>query len=643
MTTRPRGKKRLDLQQAEVQQQPRQQPERPSDQPKPLPNQPWIKEAFARRLDAACATRLVPVVGKLPPQQLLLAWLDWASHLALAPGKQAQLLELGLRECGGLLKSALRKGEAPEDRRYGAASWKRRPFSVLARSASASRKLWDAATTDVPGLNRGNAALLHFQGTQLLEALAPDHWPLTNPEVLQATWQSRGRNLAGGARNLLGDAWRQARGKPLESEEYKVGQNLAATPGQVILRNRLMELIQYTPTTPRVHAEPVLIVPAWIMKYYILDLQQKNSLVAWLVSQGFTVFMISWKNPDAKDRDLCMDDYRKLGVLAALDAIRAVLPRSKVHAVGYCVGGTLLTIAAAAMARDGDDRLATTTLFAAQTDFTEAGDLKLFINESTLHWLDAQMAKSGFLTAGQMAGTFGARRAHDLVWSPLLRRYWLGERDRGASTSWPGTRMPRACRSRMHSLIICGSSICTTIWPRGRYQVDGQAISVGRYRALPMFVMSRHRHRSCRALAIGLQDPQAQADGRHHLRPDQRRTQRRHRFRAGPPAPRLPHRQLERADPLQRARTVGGPGRRVTKGPGGRPGASGWRGNAARTCQRRRRWAHRTAAGFAPLCDAPGQLHPSTLIDPHRSPSHGRSSHRRRAAYCGRPFWRQPR
>ena len=483
MTTRPRGKKRLDLQQAEVQQQPEQQSEQTPEQ---LPNQPWIKEAFARRLDAACATRLVPVVGKLPPQQLLLAWLDWASHLALAPGKQAQLLELGLRECGGLLKSALRKGEAPEDRRYGAASWKRRPFSVLARSASASRKLWDAATTDVPGLNRGNAALLHFQGTQLLEALAPDHWPLTNPEVLQATWQSRGRNLAGGARNLLGDAWRQARGKPLESEEYKVGQNLAATPGQVILRNRLMELIQYTPATPRVHAEPVLIVPAWIMKYYILDLQQKNSLVAWLVSQGFTVFMISWKNPDAKDRDLCMDDYRKLGVLAALDAIRAVVPRSKVHAVGYCVGGTLLAIAAAVMARDGDDRLKTITLFAAQTDFSEPGELSLFINESTLHWLDAQMAKSGFLTAGQMAGTFSALRAHDLVWGPLLRRYWLGERERGIDImAWnaDATRMP----FRMHSDYLRQLYLHNDL-AEGRYPVDGQAISVGDIR-LPLFVV----------------------------------------------------------------------------------------------------------------------------------------------------------
>jgi len=209
-------------------------------------------------------------------------------------------------------------------------------------------------------------------------------------------------------------------------------------------------------------------------------------MVAWLVSQGFTVFMISWKNPDAKDRDLCMDDYRKLGVLAALDAIQAVVPRSKVHAVGYCVGGTLLAIAAAAMARDGDDRLKSITLFAAQTDFTQPGELSLFINESTLHWLDAQMAKSGFLTAGQMAGTFGALRAHDLVWGPLLRRYWLGERDRGIDImAWNAdtTRMP----FRMHSDYLRQLYLHNDL-AEGRYQVDGQAISVGDIR-LPLFVV----------------------------------------------------------------------------------------------------------------------------------------------------------
>ncbi|HZR34542.1 MAG TPA: alpha/beta fold hydrolase [Nevskia sp.] len=441
--------------------------------------------AFARRLDAAFAAALAKGVGDMPPQQALLAWFDWASHLALAPGKQAQLLAAAAREYGALLKGAL-KQEQPAEPRYAAAAWKRRPFSLLARAASTNRRLWDAATSEVPGLDRGNAALIHFYGVQLLEALAPDHWPLTNPEVLDQTRSSRGGNLARGARTLADDVWNRLRRKPAAALDFKVGENLAVTPGRVIHRNRLMELIQYSPTTPDVHAEPVLIVPAWIMKYYILDLQAQNSMVRWLVGQGFTVFMISWKNPVAEDRDLGMDDYRSLGVLEALEAIRAVLPRRKVHAVGYCVGGTLLSISAAAMARDGDHRLKSITLFAAQTDFADPGELGLFINESTLHWLDAQMARRGYLTAGQMAGAFSALRAHDLVWAPLLRRYWMGENGKGIDImAWNAdtTRMPY----RMHSDYLRQLYLRNEL-AQGKYRIGGGAVSVGDIR-VPMFVV----------------------------------------------------------------------------------------------------------------------------------------------------------
>ena len=295
-------------------------------------------------------------------------------------------------------------------------------------------------------------------------------------------------NLVKGALNLFED-WRrfQAGEKPVGAERFQVGRNIAITPGKVIARNRLTELIQYAPATATVHAEPILIVPAWIMKYYILDLSPENSPVKYLVGKGHTVFMVSWKNPDSEDRDLNFEDYYRLGVMAAFDAIGAIVPNQRIHAAGYCLGGTLLAIAAAAMARDADHRLATITLFAAQTDFTEAGELMLFIDDAEVSFLEDTMAERGYLDAQQMASAFQLLRSNDLVWSRMVHDYLMGEREPMFDLmAWNAdtTRMP----CRMHSTYLRRLFLNNEL-AEARFEIGGRPVSLRDIR-VPVFAVS---------------------------------------------------------------------------------------------------------------------------------------------------------
>ena len=357
----------------------------------------------------------------------------------------------------------------------------------------------------------------------------PTNNPLTNPEVLNQTVAERGQNLARGYKNFLDDMERTVQGgEQPGTEDFRVGEKVAVTEGQVIFRNELIELIQYSPTTPDVHAEPVLIVPAWIMKYYILDLSPKNSLVAWLVDQGFTVFMMSWKNPTAADRELGMDDYLRKGVYEALDVVGAVVPDRDIHAVGYCIGGTLLSIAAAALAEWGDTRIKDITLFAAQTDFSEPGELSLYISPAQLEMLEALMYKEGVLDSKQMGGAFTMLRAHDLLWQPAVKSYLKGERDGMIDLmAWnaDGTRMPW----KMHTEYLMGLYMQERP-RRGPLQGRGRA---GEPQGHPRAdVRRRHRDRSRRAVEVRLQGERAHLLARIHVPADERRPQRRHRERA---------------------------------------------------------------------------------------------------------------
>lgn len=440
-------------------------------------------------------------VSGLSPASLGLAYADWLAHLAMAPGRQAELARSAWDKAVQLASfircEALghEHGECcveplPQDRRFVDEEWKKWPYSLYRQTFLQTERWWQEAA-EVRGMTRHHKAVRPFMARQILDMWSPLNFPLTNPRVMKETMEQHGFNFFKGMQNLIDDWSRLATGAQAAGiEKYKVGENIAVTKGKVIYQNRLIELIQYAPATADVYAEPILIVPAWIMKYYILDLSPENSLVKYLVDQGHTVFMISWKNPGPEDRDLGFEDYLNLGVMEALKAIRTIVPESKVHAAGYCLGGTLLAIAAAAMAHDGQDMLETLTMFTAQVDFEEAGELLMFTDESQLSYLEDIMWEKGYLDSKHMAGTFQMLRSRDLVWSRIVEEYMLGERRLPNDLmAWnaDATRMP----FKMHSQYL-RSLFLNNDLSEGRFMIGGKPVALSDIR-VPLFAVSTQR------------------------------------------------------------------------------------------------------------------------------------------------------
>ena len=449
-------------------------------------------------LDREFRAQLAKLTGGISPTAFVNAWADWASHLALAPARQGELQRQTLQRAQDTWAFALRalsgaqlepgdglNGEA--DPRFATPQWAQFPFNVLARAYQNNKALMQSAVREVDGVSDYHAQLVEFALRMLLDATSPSNHLATNPELLALTREQGGQNLVRGAKNLVEDLQRTIAGAvPAGTEKFEVGKDVAATPGKVVLRNELIELIQYTPTTNDVHAEPILILPAWIMKYYILDLSARNSLVKFLVDHGHTVFMVSWKNPSEADRNLGMDDYVTKGFRAALDAVTTIVPKRQVHAVGYCIGGTLLAIGAAALAREHDERLASMTLFAAQVDFSEPGELAFFINPSQLAMLEATMHRKGVLESKQMGAAFALLRAQDLLWQPMVNQYIKGQRDGMIDLmAWnaDGTRMPWRMHTEYLYRLYLDNELATN-----RFPVRGQLVRLSGI-TLPMFVV----------------------------------------------------------------------------------------------------------------------------------------------------------
>ena len=412
------------------------------------------------------------------------------SQLAQSPGR---LLELAMypaahfQHCTDKMYGNNRPGDEA-DPRFQAESWQHFPWHTWAENFCLAENWWRRATTEVPGLPEHVERTISFIARQMLDALSPSNFIATNPELFHETIRTGGKNILHGAQSAITDAQRTISGLSAPGiENFIVGKNLAITPGRVVFRNHLIELIQYAPQTESVYKQPILMLPAWIMKYYILDLSPNNSMVNWLVKQGHTVFIVSWRNPDAADRNLGMDDYYRLGAMAAIDFISDQLPKVKIHLMGYCLGGTLATITAAAMANKGDHRLQSLTLLASQSDFTEAGELMLFITESEIAYLKNMMWDKGYLDGKQMAGTFQMLHSNELIWSRMIHDYMMDKR-RGAIDllAWnaDATRMPYKMHSEYLEKLFLHNDFV-----QGRFTVEGKQIAPDDIK-LPIFAVS---------------------------------------------------------------------------------------------------------------------------------------------------------
>ncbi len=388
---------------------------------------------------------------------------------------------------------------APEkgDRRFSDAAWNENAlFDYIKQSYLLSARWMQSTVGEVEGLDDKTAKKVDFYTRQFVDAMAPSNFVMTNPEVLRKTIESGGENLVKGLDNLLEDLER-GKGKlsikMTDTEAFTVGENIATTPGKVVFQNDLMQLIQYSPTTEEVYKTPLLIMPPWINKFYILDLRAKNSFIKWAVERGLTVFVVSWVNPSEELAGKSFENYMLEGPLAALDAIEQATGETEANVIGYCLGGTLLSATLAYMDVKDDKRIKSATFFTTMTDFSEAGELSVFIDEEQLAALESKMSETGYLEASSMATTFNMLRANDLIWSFVVNNYLLGKDPFPFDLLYwnsDSTRMPAA----MHSFYLRNMYQDNLLIEPGGITLDGVPIDLTRVKTPSFFLSTREDH-----------------------------------------------------------------------------------------------------------------------------------------------------
>ncbi|MCW8907728.1 MAG: class I poly(R)-hydroxyalkanoic acid synthase [Sedimenticola sp.] len=445
----------------------------------------------------------------LDPFNLMQSSAEWFAALAKDPKRAIDANISFLQKSMELYQqsmSSLLAGSVPEqpviqeekgDRRFRHEGWEEQPaFNAIKQSYLLMSKWMRDQVQSVEGLDEHTAEKVEFFTERYLDALSPTNFAATNPAVVEKIIETKGANLVHGLKNMLEDLEAgkgELRIRMTDTTAFELGKNVATTPGKVVFQNRMFQLIQYTPSTDKVLKRPLLVIPPWINKYYIMDLQPKNSLLKWLVDQGHTVFVVSWVNPDTSYADTEFSDYVTEGVMTAVDVVEQATGESDINMIGYCIGGSLLATTLAYMKAKGDQRVRSATFFTTMIDFSDPGELGVFIDEEQLANLEKRMNDSGYLDGTQMAGTFNLMRANDLIWSFYINNYLLGNDPRPFDLLYwnsDSTRMP----AKMHTWYLRNLYLENNLSKPGGVSIDGVPIDISKVDIPVCFVSAVEDH-----------------------------------------------------------------------------------------------------------------------------------------------------